>query len=199
MAINSKKLWLYLKDAGLINEIESKLKCYIYFVDYIGEFMPYINGVGMDFDTKYEYEVEIYTKYNDKAIHYSHETKTFSDDAGHTPNKYSRGDLICSYNTKLDDINLNDYSRDKLEEIIIKEYGITNEIIDNFYGNNENKISTETNIDDDELIKLYKEIDEIDFQINNKKSTIESLKKAIDYLEAEKSNRLFKISKNKNK
>lgn len=197
MSINSKKLWKYLNDVGLINKIENNLKYYIYFVDYIGEYMPYINGAGMDFDTMYTYEVEKVIKYNDAEIYYSHETQTFRGEDNYTPDKYSRGSIICSNKTDLKDAKLSEeYTKEKLEEAIIADYGITEETIDNFYNNktiqeNENDLTNEESIShinekENHLVELFEKINNINIQIKDKKELIEQLKEAVSQLEIEK-------------
>ena len=189
MVINDNKLRKYIKDADLIKEIERKIRCYIYFLDYVGQYTPYINGSGMDYDTRYTYEVKKVIRYNDEEIYCTYETETYREEEGFTPDKFSRGSLICSYSTDLTNPVLNElYTKEKLDEAITKDYNITDEIINNFYNNGENIIESkkEENNTDDELYKLYKEIDAINVKIDDKKSTIEALKKAIEFLEEEK-------------
>ena len=208
MSIDSKTLMKYLYDAGLIEEIESKLNYYIYFLDFIGEYTPYINGAGMDFDTKYTYEVEKVIKYNDKEIYYSHESETFNGENGYTPDKYYRGKVICSYKTNLKDPKLVElYTKQKLEKAIIADYGITNEVINNFYNNpvqeNENELSNEDriakiNATEAHLAELFDRVKNINTIIKNNKELIESLKEGISQLEIEKEEIIEKIQETTN-
>lgn len=208
MSINSIKLRKYLNDAGLVEEIENKLKIYTYFIDYVGSYTPYINGAGMDFDTKYTYEVEKTIKYNNEDIYYSHETETFSDDDGYTPDDYKKGRLICSGNIHLNDTRLIDPDTTKiLDNLIIADYSITDEIIDNFYNNpvqeNENELSNEDriakiNATEAHLAELFDRVKNINTIIKSNKELIESLKEGISQLEIEKEGIIEEIQKTSN-
>ena len=179
MNIEEKKLRKFLDDTKLTDQVNNELSINEYFINCESQYSSYLDGAGLNYSMKYICEIKKIIEYGKENVLYLPVKKTYSSDDGFSSDNYSKGDLITSTPIDIENALLKiDNSIKKLYTLIAEKYGITDELIDNYYSEDLEKSKNVVNYLNN-LINLYQQIDQKKEMINALNYSINCLKSEI--------------------